>query len=218
MRRVGAVAEQALEDDLRVELHRQRLRGADPRDGVRVRAAVTLAAVARCRARIFDVQLHRRQQVVLPDLLRDQLIDRRAVDRDVRTGRLLRFVGAEERRRDPVIGPGRAFRRLGRLRPQAAHDRGLVLDLGQRLRDDRQGVRQRAFHLRLPVARRHAVRIEDADKARLCLPGGRLRGGRRGWNHCLEHGQRERGARTLQERSTLDVLLRYEGHDQFAPL
>ena len=39
----AAVAEQPLEDDLRVDLHRQRLVGRRPRDRVRIRAAVALS-------------------------------------------------------------------------------------------------------------------------------------------------------------------------------
>ena len=75
----AAVAEHALEHDLRVQLHRQRGRRRRPRDAVRVGAAVAFAAVARVRAGIFDGELHRREQVLLSDLLRDQLVDRRAV-------------------------------------------------------------------------------------------------------------------------------------------
>ena len=107
----------------------RRRRQLDPRDRVRVRAAVALAAVARARVRILDGQLQRRQQRLLADLLRDQLIDRRAADGRIGAGGLARLDAGEERGRHPVVRTGRAFGRLGRLRPQAAqHDR-LVLDV-----------------------------------------------------------------------------------------
>ena len=111
----AAVAEHALEHHLRIQLHRQRRRRRRPRDRVRVRAAVAFAAVARVGARILDRELHRRHQVVLADLLRDDLIDRRA-GVDVGAGRLLRLVRAQERRRHPVVGAGR--------RPEAARPIG----------------------------------------------------------------------------------------------
>src|SRR5690606_28151052 len=67
----AAAAEHALEDDLRVQLHRQRRRRRRPRDRVRVDAAIAFAAVARARARILARHLDRRQQRFAAVLLRD---------------------------------------------------------------------------------------------------------------------------------------------------
>src|SRR3989441_3456277 len=135
--RSRAAAEESLEDRLWIELHRQRTgplnfagrrRQADPRDRVRVRAAIALTAVARARVRIFDRELQRRQQRLLPDAPRDVLIDRRAADGRVGTGGLPRLDAGEVRGRDPVIGSGRALWRLRRLRPQTAQDDGVLPD------------------------------------------------------------------------------------------
>ena len=111
----AAVSEHALEHHLRIQLHRQRRRRRRPRDRVRVGAAVALAAVARVGARILDRELHRRHQVFLADLLRDDLIDRGS-GIDVGAGGLLRLVRAQERRRHPVVG--------ARRRPEAARPIG----------------------------------------------------------------------------------------------
>ena len=77
-----AVAEEPLEDDLRIVLHRQRRVRALPGNRVAIRAAQSVAAV---EARLFDRQLERGQRRVLPDLLRDNLIDGDA-ERRLRAG------------------------------------------------------------------------------------------------------------------------------------
>ena len=190
-----------------VQRHRLagRRRQVDPRDGIRVGAAVAFAAVARARVRVFDGQLQRRQQRFLPDLSRDDLIDRRAADGRIRPGRLPRLDAGQERRRHPVIGAGRAFRRFRRLRPDAAQDDGLVLDVLERLQDVRQLVGQRTLLLRLPVAGRHSVREEDAHEAALRSGGGlRERRGRR--NHRLEQRQRQRHAGAAEKRPAPNVF------------
>ena len=200
----AAVAEHALEHDLRVQLHRQRGRRRRPRDAVRVGAAVAFAAVARIRAGIFDRELHRREQVVLSDLLRDQLIDRGAVV-DVGARRPLGLVRTEERRRHPVIGRALPWRRFRRTGVKAAQDHRLFPERFERLEDRRH--REAGSHLvRHPVARRHAVRHEGGDEARL-RGGGGLRQKRRGRHHRVEQRQRERHAGAAQERPPGNVLL-----------
>ena len=124
-----------------------------PGDRVGVGAAVAFAAVARIRARIFDRELHGRHQVVLADLLRDDLIDRGARVH-VRAGRLLGLVRAQERRRHPVVGAGRARRRFGRAGMQAAQDhRHVFPERLQRLAVERKLEVQRAFLVREPSSR-----------------------------------------------------------------
>ena len=178
--RRGAAAEQPLEDDLRVQLHRQRAgsqlglagrrRQVDPRDRVRVRAAVAFAAVARARVRILHGELQRRQQRLLADLRGDHLIDRRTADGRVGPGGLARLDPGQVGRRDPVIRSGGALGRLGGFRPQSAHDDRLLSHLLERLQNVGQLRRQRPFGVRLPVPGRHAVRKEDAHETRLARP------------------------------------------------
>ena len=120
----ATVAEHALKYDLRIELHRQRLRGRRPGNRVRIGAAIAFAAIGRVSTGIFHGELHRRHQVTATDLLGDHLIDRRAVV-DVSAGRLLGLVGAHEGRGDPVVGTGHSGWRLSRTRVQSAQDDGL---------------------------------------------------------------------------------------------
>ena len=175
--RRAAVSEHALEDHLRIQLHRQRIGRRGPGDGVGVGATITLAAVARIRAGVLDRELHGRHQVILADLLRDHLIDGGARVY-VGAGGLLGLVRAQERGGHPVVGAGRAGRRFSRAGMQAAHDHGLFTERLQRLPvEGKRGV-QRAFFVGNPIAGRHAVRHKAADKAR--LRGGRGLRQRRG--------------------------------------
>ena len=64
--RVAAIAEQALENHLRIRLVRQRLGGTRPGHRIHVRATVAPRARGE-RALIFDAKLDRRQRVILPD-------------------------------------------------------------------------------------------------------------------------------------------------------
>ena len=76
--RRAVAAEHPLEDDARVDLHRERLRRRPPRDGAHVRAEVIARAAAEVARVILGGELHRRERRVLSDLRRDDLIDRRA--------------------------------------------------------------------------------------------------------------------------------------------
>src|SRR5207237_8945765 len=82
--------------------------------------------------------------------------------------------------------------------------------------DVRQLLRQRAFRARLPIPRRHAVREEDADEARL-RHRGRRRERRRRRQHRVEQRQRQRATRALQKSPPRNVLLR-DVHGYRAPL
>ena len=66
----AAVAEQPLEHDLRIVLHRQRRGRSLPRNRVAVRATEIAAA----QARVLDHQLDRGQRRVLSDVLRRELV------------------------------------------------------------------------------------------------------------------------------------------------
>ena len=171
------VAEQLLEHDLRIQFHRQRLRGRGPGDRVGVGAAIAFPAIARIGAGIFDRHLQRGDRRLLPDLVGDQLIDGGAVV-DVRAGGFLGLVGAHVGRGHPVVRAGDAGRRLGRLRPQSAHDHNLfeqrfayhlpfvVEDAVKRLHDREHLAGFQPGALRNPVAWGHAMRHEDAGEAR----------------------------------------------------
>ena len=201
----AAVAEHALEHDLRVQLHRQRGRRRRPRDAVRVGAAVAFAAVARVRAGIFDGELHRREQVVLSDLLRDHLVDRRAVV-DVGARRPLGLVRTEVGRSHPVVGRALAGRRFRRTGVKAAQDHRLLPVRFERL-EDRRHLEAGSHFVRHPVSRRHAVGNKRGDEPRL-RRGGRLRQKRRGRHHRVQQRQGERRAGAAQERPPGKVLLR----------
>ena len=73
----AAFAEQALEDDARVGFGRKRRRRRRPREVVLVDARVAVVALAH-RLEQIHRQLQRRQQRLLADLLRGDLVDRRA--------------------------------------------------------------------------------------------------------------------------------------------
>ena len=79
--------------DARVDLHRQRRRRRRPGDRVHVGAAVAGRAGADVAGEVLGRELERRERRVLADLLRDDLIDRRA-DADV-----LAFGPLRDRRR-----------------------------------------------------------------------------------------------------------------------
>src|SRR5690606_8518952 len=72
----AAVAEQALEHDLWIDLHRQRPCRGLPRDRIRVYAAIALAAAARVRAGILDGELQRWKQRMATDVSGDDLVYR----------------------------------------------------------------------------------------------------------------------------------------------
>ena len=75
--RAAALAEQPLEDDARVRLGRKRRRRRRPREVVLIDARVAVVALTD-RLEQIHRQLQRRQQRLLADLLRGNLIDRRA--------------------------------------------------------------------------------------------------------------------------------------------
>ena len=83
-----AAAEHPLEQDARVDLHRQRRRRRLPAQRVGVRAAVAGRARAEQRGEVLGGHLERRERRVLADLLGDDLIDR---DAEPEVGPSVRF-------------------------------------------------------------------------------------------------------------------------------
>ena len=160
LRRVGAVAEQPLEDHLRAVLHRQRQRVVPPGDGVVVRAAVAGAAVQR---HFLDAHFDRRQRRVLADVLGEHLIDGLAAVH----GALLGMRAAQEhRRRARVIRAGVRALAAGQRVRQVADDVQAVAEFLERLQ--RLGeLEAAAFRRRRPLVHRRAVRDVDAAEAAL---------------------------------------------------
>ncbi len=200
----AAAAEHALEYDLRVQFHRQRRGRRGPGDRVGIDAAVTFAAVARTRTRVFHRDFHRRQQRFLPVPGGDDLVDGLA-SVDVGTRGLARLLRTQERGSDPVVGTGFTRRRLGRARVQPGQDIQVLAERLHRLPDERQFVRQCADFLGNPVARCRAVRHEAAEETRrrLCRGPGLCR---EGGDHRIQQGKGKRGAGTAQQGATADVL------------
>ena len=159
-----AVAEQPLEDDLRIVLHRQRRVRTLPRNRVAVRAAQAVAAV---QARLFDRQLERRQGRVLPDLLRGNLIDGDA-ERRLRAGFGER---AAEKRGGRAVVIRRRAAAVGIGVPQIADDVDLVVERLERLQDRRE-LEAGALGCRRPL--RHDRAVREVDRAE---PRPRLRRG-----------------------------------------
>ena len=119
--RAAALSEQALEDDARVRLGRKGRGRRRPREVVLIDARVAVVALTDHLEQVHR-QLERRQQRLLAELLRRDLIDRRA-EVVVRALGPLRFRGAQER------GVGRGMRAgVGVLQLQVADDRELIHD------------------------------------------------------------------------------------------
>ena len=180
----GAVAEQALEHDARIDLRRQRQRGRRPRNRVGVGAAVAPVAVAEV-AGVLDAELDRREDRVLAVLLRDHLVDRHA---QVRADGVAPRTRARQQHRAARVIAARLLVGGHRLRHvEAADEHHAVAERLERLGDERE-LEVPAFLDRAPVAGRGAVRVPDADEA----PHGR-RGGqpqrREGGHHRVEQRQ-----------------------------
>ncbi len=180
--RAAALPEHCLEYFARVDLHWQGRGRRSPGERVHVNAAVIAVASADQAGVIFDRQFHRRQNVILPDGQRRDLIRGYAGERV----RALRWLGAH------AAQPGCRAERMdrsgiGRAMSQAADDIQPVAVGLQRLQDRRE-FESRAFCGRRPFVHDRAVRHVDESKTRhrggRGLPGQGLRR-----NHGIE--QRE---------------------------
>ena len=90
---------------------------------------------------------------------------------------------------------------------QAAHNHGAGAEWFERLPVERKRGVQRTFGGGDPIAGRHAVRHEAADKTRLGS-GGSLGQSRRGWDHHVQERERERRAGAAQDSSAGQVFFR----------
>ena len=145
-----ADAEQLIEHRARVANHRQRLGRRRPADRVGVDARVAVGAAARL-IDVLDAQLHRRNRRVLAELLRVDLIERRAGE-DVRALRLLRVRLREEHRRgaEVIAADLRRRERLGVADVGVADDGQVVAVRLERAQAGRRQVERRAGRRRRP--------------------------------------------------------------------
>ncbi len=218
--RRGADAEQRIEHRARVANHRQRLLGRRPADAVGVGAAVTVGAAAGLIDRL-DRQLHRGDRRVLAELLRIQLIERRAGEH-VGALRLLGMrLRQEHRARAEVIGADfRQRERFGVADVGVADDRQVVAErLERRQRARAQVERGADFSGRPHVLAEaelggagRAVHHLDRRQAHLLRRGRRPGERRRRGRHRIEDRQRHRDAKAAQHRAARHVLLRQELH------
>jgi hypothetical protein len=197
-----AVAEEALEHDARLRLHRHGRRLVAPRDRVEVRAAVALLADA--DQLVLHAQLERSERCAAAQLVGDDLIERHA-RLEVRALGLLRMHAREERRaRTGMVADG-PFAREQRVRVaerQSAHDEHAIAERRQR-RHDRRQLEAGAFPGGRPLVHDQTGRDVDHRQALDRAGGG---AGERG-HHAVEQRQRHAGAEAAQERPPGDCLL-----------
>ena len=155
LRRGAVAAEHPLEHDARVDLHRQRLRRRAPADRAHVRAEEIAGAAAEVARVILGRKLHRRERRALPDLLRDDLIDRRPELEHAALGR------------ERAAQPHRGARRVAVLAVvgQVGQHGDVLPERLERL-EDRRELEVGALLRRRPLAHDRAVRHVDEAEAR----------------------------------------------------
>ena len=211
----GPDAEQLIEHRARIADHRQRIGRRRPADGVRVDARVVVGAAAGL-IDVLDAELHRRNRRQLAELLRVDLVERRAREH-VRALRLFRLrLRQEHRRRAEVIGADfRRRERFGVADVGVADNRQVITIRLERLEAGRTEVEVRSRRGRRPHvlldaegrATRRAVNHFHGDQPqRPSALGERARG-----QHRIEERQRDRGADAL-ERSAARELSTGEKH------
>ena len=200
-------AEQALEDDPRVGLGRQRRRRRRPREVVLIDAGVAVVALADGREQVHR-HLERRQLRLLADLLGGDLVDGRA---EVVVGALGQL--RPGRAQEGGVG-GRVRAGIGVPQLQVRDRRHVLLDRGQRAQDRRQLV-ERVRARRSPPGDVAPHRHVDEPQAPEAGRGGRRagQGGHRG-DHRVQQRQRQRRPQAPEERPARQGLLR-DDHSDF---
>ena len=179
-------------------LSRKGRRWRRPREIVLVDARIAVVALTHHLEQIHR-QLQRRQQCFLADLLRSDLIDRRAQV-------VVRALGPFRRGRAEEGGVGgRMGAGIGVLQLQVGDHRQLIHDRAQRLERGRQ-LDQPALARRSPPA--DVASHRHVDKAQTTHRIGRRPGqsGHRG-NHGIQQRERQAGAHTAQESPARQCLL-----------
>ena len=211
------VSVQPFEDRAWAALHRQGTRRRCPADRVRVPATVAVAAGFRRRLQILDAQLQRRQARALPQLPRDELIERRA-GLDVRPGGQSRMRRSQKhRRRAGVVRAIAALERSQRhgvLQFRVADDRHVLAERLQRLERARELEIPSLLHRRPVVpeaaerrAAGRAVNHLDGDETHWRC-GRRLSQQRVSGDHRVEEWQGKRRAQSPQDQATRHMGLR----------
>ena len=203
--RRAALAEEPLEHDPGMRFGRQRRRRRRPGQVVLVDAGVAVVALADHVHQVHR-QFERRQLGLLADLLRRDLIDRRA-EVVVRALRPLRLRRAQEGRVRRGVGPG-----VGVLQFQVADHRDLLPEALQRTQGRRQFTEGAGAAGRLPARDVGAHRDVDEAQAPYRL-GRRLRPGGHRRHHRVEQGQGDRRPHAAQEGPTREGLLGQDHDD-----
>ncbi len=186
-------SEQPLEHGARVDLHRLRCGRRAPRDRVRVGAAVAARAGADVSGEVRGREFERRKRRVLPNLLRDDLIDRRAAAHVLGLRPLGQHTAQPARRADGVV----ALDDAGMGARQVADDNERLLERVERL-ENRREIEAQPGRLRRPFVDDGAVGHEDGAEAP------RRHGGRRFEcrHHRFENRQRDGRAEAAKKRAS----------------
>jgi hypothetical protein len=185
-----AVSEELFEHRPRVVFHRQRLRRALPRDGVRIGTAQDAGAGAGVRRHVHG-ELERGNLRLLRELPGQQLVDRDIRDDLDLVASSTRGAGQERARRSGVdVVPVR-------LQPR---DDEHPLPVGLQRFENRRQFEGAPVTLRRPVLHRHAVRDVEGLEAVRRAAGGDGAPRERG-HHRVEKRQRERGANPSEDRA-----------------
>ena len=195
--RAPGVAEEPLEHDPRVVLHRQRRRVVRPRDGVGVGATETVVARSGEVAPVHR-QLQRRELRLASEGTAGKLVHRDG-GRQVGAVVGLRAHAGEEPRGRPGVRP--------RLVRDPVHPRQHLDVPAERLEglEHRRKLEPGPLGGRGPVLHHHPVRDVD-DPESLHRRGGRVPDGRKRRHHPVEERQRERGAQAAQHGAAWNRL------------
>ncbi|HIC53184.1 MAG TPA: hypothetical protein EYO97_05075, partial [Gemmatimonadetes bacterium] len=179
-----ALAEQTLEHDPRVVLHRLRCRGRTPRDRVQVDTAVPVFAVAHQPVEI-DRELQRRQRGLSAQFLRGNLVGGDPGPY-VRPLGLVRMHAVQPGGAGPRMLAVPITERLCLTMRQAAHDHQLVAERSERAQNGRQSEPGPDLG-RCPLLHDGAVRnVDEPEPPHRGGGGGRLRQGRQRRHHRVE--------------------------------
>ena len=199
--RIGAVdgAEEPLEDDARVRLHRERRRRAAPGQPVLVGATEADVAGADAVDGVgpLEAELQRRQRRLLADRLRRDLIHRRPELQAGAARGPQRLDAGEERAGGLGVRPGGAGARAGPGVVEAAQQQQPVAVGGQRL-ERRRELERAALVRRCPLLHDDPVRHVDGAEAGRRPGRGPGERGERG-HHAVEQRQRQRGAHAAED-------------------
>ena len=208
---VGAGAEEAFEDQLRVHFLRHRLGGRAPGDVGLVDAGVTRVATAGQLAG-FGADLEGGEARAVADAGRGELVGR-DTGADVGAVGLTRLgAGEEGGHRTRVVAAAVAVG-AGLVGGEAGEHREVGLVRREGREDRRQFGRQGAFGADAPAVHVHAVGdVKDRHAVRRSLFGRRIARGPAGLEaHRFEPRQRHDGAQSFEDRAAMEEVGRHGG-------